>query len=109
MGGVLCHCQMSQELEGDLMAGGSGASVVDRLAECRAVLGGERSKMRAVWDNEANDKQRRVLLAMSGRLGPSAHVALWASSSWVSLPEYLRSEIVCGMRRFRTWADGVGL
>lgn len=109
MGGVLCHCQMSQELEGDLMAGGSGASVVDRLAECRAVLGGERSGMRAVWDNEANDKQRRVLLAMAGRLGSSAHVALWASSSWVSLPEYLRSEIVCGMRRFRAWADGVGV
>lgn len=90
-------------------AGDGWRSIGDRLSECRAVLGGERSRMRSVWDDEANDKQRRVMLAMSGRLGPSAHVALWASSSWVSLPEYLRSEIVCGMRRFRTWADEVGV
>ena len=86
----------------------SGAAVSDRLAECRAVLGGERSRMREIWDCEANDKQRRVLLAMAGRV-QGAQVSLWASSSWVLLPDYLRSEIVCGMRRFRTWADEVGV
>lgn len=82
-------------------------SVTDRLAECRAILGGERSKMRSVWDDKASDKQRRVLLAMAGRV-QSQQVTLWAASDWVSLPEYLRSEIVCGLRRFQAWAEEVG-
>jgi len=85
-----------------------GASVAERLAECRAVLGGERSAMRSVWDDSANDKQRRVLLAMAGRT-EGGMCSMWAAQSWASLPEYLRSEIVVGLRRFRTWADGAGV
>lgn len=90
------------------MSGAAAGGIGERLAECRAILGGERSGMRAVWDNTANDKQRRVLLAMAGRT-EGGLCSMWASQSWAALPEYLRSEIVVGLRRFRTWADEAGV
>lgn len=83
------------------------SEVSERLAEARAILGGERSAMRAVWDERATAKQKRVLLSMAGRAGVECNN--WLTRSWGELPEYLRSEIVCGLNRFRAWAEEVGL
>lgn len=76
-----------------------------RLVECRAVLGGERDPMRAVWDERAALKDRRLLLAMAGVSAVEA--ARRSSAAWCDLPASLRGDIVRGLGRFREWAAKV--
>lgn len=74
-----------------------------RLAEVRAILGGERDSMRAVWDNSASEKDRRVLLLMGG-CSNGFEQAHFSGRSWCDLEPDLRSRIRCGLGRFRKWA-----
>ena len=76
-----------------------------RLAECRAVLGGERDKMRAIWDEELSLKERVLLLAMGRRAGPQADSL--AERGWCFLPPEVRADVVGGLRRFRAWSERI--
>lgn len=78
---------------------------IECLAECRAVLGGVRDPLRAVWDEQATQRDRRFLLAMSGL--PSRELTIYAARSWGDLPNDRRCLIRDGLRRFRAWADRV--
>jgi len=74
-----------------------------RLVECRAILGGERDKFRAVWDFQATTRDRRVLLAMAGE-APQAAGRL-AGRAWCDLSAHTRGEVLRGLGRFAGWAD----
>ena len=50
-----------------------------RLVECRSILGGERDPMRAVWDEQATGRDRRLLLMMAGESAAQAG-RRWASA-----------------------------
>lgn len=76
-----------------------------RLVECRAVLGGERDPLRAVWDERATAKDRRLLLAMAGVSAVEA--AHRSGAAWGDLPAALRGDIARGLDRFRGWAARV--
>lgn len=84
----------------------SGAAARARAAECRALLGGERDAMRAVWDAQATDRDRRLLLAMAGVSGLS--VSIMAGRAWGDLKPEMRGAVRSGLARFRGWADRVG-
>lgn len=73
-----------------------------RLVECRAVIGGERDKLRAVWDEQATAKDRRLLLAMAGRVSQAD--ARLAARAWCDLAPELRCDIAGGLRRWSAWA-----
>lgn len=74
-----------------------------KLVECRAVLGGVRDPMRAVWDEQATAKDRRLLLAMAGHSGPMA--GRLALRAWGDLSAEDRGNVANGLRRWRAWAD----
>lgn len=74
-----------------------------RLAECRAILGGEYDPLRAVWDEQATAKDRRLLLAMAGHVGSMA--ARLSSRAWCDLLPETRVAVGGGLRRFKTWAE----
>ena len=74
-----------------------------RLAECRAILGGEYDPMRAVWDEQATAKDRRLLLAMAGSVASRAAIA--AQCEWCDLPAKVRSDVIGGLRRWSAWAE----
>lgn len=74
-----------------------------RLVECRAVLGGVRDPMRAVWEEQATQKDRRLLLAMAGEMAPAA--GRLAARGWGDLNPELRARIVGGLRRWSAWAE----
>lgn len=74
-----------------------------KLVECRAVLGGERDAFRAVWDEQATAKDRRLLLAMAGE--PAGLAGRMAGRAWVDLSAELRGNIKRGLARFSGWAD----
>lgn len=76
-----------------------------RLVECRAILGGERDPLRAVWDERASRKDRRLLLAMAG-VGAGESVRR-AGVAWCDLPASMRGDIARGLGRFRDWAARV--
>lgn len=76
-----------------------------RLVECRAVIGGERDKLRAVWDEQATAKDRRLLLAMAGR-GAAADARL-AGLAWCDLRPELRCDIAGGLRKWRAWSERI--
>lgn len=76
-----------------------------RLAECRAIVGGEHDRMRGVWD-AAGVKDRRLLLAMGGN--DSVVGARNASRDWVALSPEIRQSVSDGMRRWLRWAEAVG-
>lgn len=76
-----------------------------RLVECWAIIGGERDPLRAVWDERATDKDRRLLLAMAGC--GAAESARRSGAAWCDLPASLRGDIERGLARFRAWADKV--
>lgn len=76
-----------------------------RLVECRAILGGERDPFRAVWDEQATVKDRRLLLAMAGE--PAGMAGRLAARSWCDLSPDVRGEIKRGMARFRVWSERV--
>ena len=75
----------------------------ERAAECRAVLGGERDKLRSVWDEQATQKDRALLLAMAGE--PRAMSVRLARRAWVDLSPQLRSEIKRGLKKWSEWAE----
>lgn len=74
-----------------------------RLVEARAVLGGERDELRAVWDEQATAKDRRLLLAMAGHSGPM--VGHLAGRAWCDLNAETRGNVRRGLGRFKAWAD----
>ena len=73
-----------------------------RLAECRAILGGEYDPLRAVWDEQATAKDRRLLLAMAGHVGSMA--SRLSSRAWCDLLPETRVAVAGGLRRFSAWA-----
>lgn len=73
-----------------------------RLAECRAILGGERDKLRVVWDEQATAKDRRLLLAMAGHAASMA--GRLSSRAWCDLLPETRTAIAGGLRRWSEWA-----
>ena len=74
-----------------------------RLVECRAVLGGERDKLRAVWDEQATPKDRRLLLAMAGVVQSAA--SIYAGRAWGDLSPDLRVKVKTGLQRWSAWAE----
>lgn len=79
--------------------------VGERLAECRAILGGVSSKLGRVWNVRASVQERRLLLSLSGRRG-----MVWsrlADLCWQDLPPEVRAQVASGMQRFKAWADEV--
>mgnify|MGYP000910462815 CR=1 FL=1 len=83
----------------------SAADVDAHLAECRAILGGLKSKTGRIWDNTARLSDRRLMLALAGWRG-----SMWSSlveRRWQELPADLRSKVDSGMRRFKAWADEI--
>lgn len=74
-----------------------------RLVECRAILGGEYDPMRDIWDCQATVKDRRLLLAMAGRVATDA--GRLAGRAWCDLPNDLRVAIAGGLRRWSAWAE----
>lgn len=74
-----------------------------RLVECRQILGGERDRFRIVWDEQATNKDRRLLLAMAGE--PPALAARLAGRAWCDLSAELRGRVNAGLRRFSAWAE----
>lgn len=76
-----------------------------RLVECRAILGGARDPLRVVWDEQATQKDRRLLLAMAGRQERSlGHLS---GLGWSGLSVDDREAIRGGLRRFRAWSEKV--
>ena len=80
-------------------------SAAARFAECRAILGGERDKLRVVWDEQATAKDRRLLLAMAGHAQSMA--GRLSSRAWCDLLPETRTAIAGGLRRWREWAERV--
>jgi hypothetical protein len=73
------------------------------LVECRAVLGGERDPMRAVWDEQATARDRRLLLVMAGE--SQAQAGRHFGYSWCDLSAHTRGEVKRRLREFSAWAD----
>jgi hypothetical protein len=80
-------------------------SAAARLEECRAILGGERDRLRVVWDEQATSKDRRLLLAMAGHAQSMA--GRLSSRAWCDLLPETRTAIAGGLRRWREWAERV--
>lgn len=80
----------------------SAAVVRLKLVECRAVLGGERDPMRAIWDDRATQKDRRFLMLMAG-MGPE-RIYGKSGYGWSDLSAADRREIKAGLRKFKEWA-----
>lgn len=76
-----------------------------RLVECREILGGQRDVFRAVWDEQATQKDRRLLLAMAGESGFS--IGQKSAYAWCDLSAHTRGEVLRGLRRFAGWAEKV--
>lgn len=81
----------------------SRALVGQKIAECRAILGGEYSPMRAVWDEQATQKDRSLLLKMAGHAGSMA--TRLSSRAWCDLLPETRAAVEGGLRRWREWSD----
>lgn len=79
------------------------SAAVVRLAEVRAILGGVRDPLRAVWDESASDKDRRLLLLLGG-ITNEAQKSLRAGMAWGDLRPEVRSNIRVGLAKFRKWA-----
>ena len=75
---------------------------VIRLAECRAIIGGERDKFRAVWDEMASPSDRRLLLAMARKT--TSEAMFYQRAAWCELPASVRGDVVAGLARFQAWA-----
>ena len=73
------------------------------LVECRAILGGERDRFRDVWDCQASQRDRRVLLMMAGE--PPQGAGRLAGRAWCDLSAHTRGEVLRGLGRFAGWAD----
>ena len=87
------------------MSAGVSVSVSERLAEARAVLGGQRSGIGSVWDGRTTRRDRRLLVVMAR--GQAMGRVL--DASWSDLPADLRSDIVAAVGRWAGWARDLGL
>lgn len=76
-----------------------------RLVECRAILGGHRDLLRVVWDEQATNKDRRLLLAMAGQGAGMA--ARLSGRGWCDLSAELRGDISRGLQRFKAWSERI--
>jgi hypothetical protein len=76
-----------------------------KLVECRAIIGGARDPMRAVWDEQTTLKDRRLLLAMAG--AGAAESARRSGVAWCDLPADVRGDVVRGLAKFKAWAAKV--
>lgn len=74
-----------------------------RLVECRAILGGERDAFRMVWDEQATNRDRGLLLAMAGE--PPGACARFSGYAWCDLSAERRGAIKAGLSRFRAWSE----
>lgn len=86
---------------------GSHISIQERLAEARAILGGQYSPIAHIWDEVAKSRDRRLILAIAGKNGPEWSQV--ADLEWRQLSPELRSGIVGGLRRFADWLARMGL
>ena len=76
-----------------------------KLVECRGILGGERDKLRPVWDEQATAKDRKLLLLMAGHAQSMAsHLA---SRAWCDLLPETRIAIAGGLKRWSAWAEKI--
>ena len=73
-----------------------------RLVECRAVLGGERDPFRAVWDEQATARDRRILLMMAGE--SQAQAGRHYGYAWCDLSAHTRGEVKRRLAEFSAWA-----
>ena len=74
-----------------------------RLVECRAILGGQYDALRVVWDEQATDKDRRLLLAMAGKNRVSCQSL--AGKAWTDLAPALRVEVKQALAKWREWSE----
>lgn len=74
-----------------------------RLGDLRAILGGEYEPLRAVWDEQATAKDRRLMLAMAGHAGSMA--SRLSSMAWCDLLPSTRVAIAGGLKRWAEWAE----
>lgn len=81
----------------------AGAAARARAADCRAVLGGSRDLLRAVWDEQATARDRKLLLAMAGV--PAARANLLVGRAWGDLLPEVRGAVRAGLCRFGAWAE----
>jgi len=72
------------------------------LEEMRRTLGGEYDPLRAVWDVKANEKDRRLLLALAGVSGVDARRL--SARAWGDLRANVRGDMAAGLRKFGAWA-----
>lgn len=78
-------------------------SAVIQLRQCWDALGcGENDPFRAVWDDRASAKDRRLLLSMAGASVTTA--AVMVNRSWADLKPAMRGDIKRGLARFKGWA-----
>lgn len=73
------------------------------LVECRAILGGERDAFRIVWDEQATQRDRRLLLAMAGE--PPGSAGRLSGRAWLDLRPELRAEVKRKLALFKAWAE----
>lgn len=73
-----------------------------RLVECREILGGSYDPMRAIWNEHATLKDKRLLLAMAGRVNTEA--ANLCTKQWETLTGETRAAVHAGLRRWGEWA-----
>lgn len=73
------------------------------LVECRAILGGERDPFRVVWDEQATQRDRRLLLAMAGE--PPGSAGRLSGRAWLDLRPELRAEVKRKLALFKAWAE----
>lgn len=75
------------------------------LAGCWAIIGGEYDPLRAVWDEQATLKDRRLLLAMAGHAGSMA--TRLSGRAWCDLLPETRVAVAGGLRRFKAWSERI--
>lgn len=82
----------------DVRARGAAAG----LAACRAVLSADGSPMGLIWDAQAGDRDRRLMLVMAGESSETARRL--AARPWREQSPERRAAILAAMRRWREWA-----
>ena len=82
------------------------AAARERLAECRAILGGVYDPMTPKWARAAV-RERRFLLTIAGGYPASLKNRYAEVPSWGGLPSEVRVAIKIGLSRLRSWADEV--
>ena len=74
-----------------------------RIAECFEVIGGRRDEFAFVWEEQATNKDRRLMLVMAGE--PMTLAARKAGRAWLDLPANQRGDIKRAVAKFKAWAE----